>query len=234
MRPAILVLALAAAGCASAPDPGPAEPDPRYVTRAVEGWTVRVSRVLLEDEADLGRRALRVLEAKLHEISRAVPERACAELRKVPIWLGRREGTKGAGAAEYHPSAEWLRRNGFNPAKAKAVEIGDAAGFLRFSIPQPSVVLHELAHAYHDRVLGHSHAGIREAFRAAREGGTYETVLHVSGRMRRHYALENEKEFFAEASEAWFGTNDFYPFVRAELRQHDPGLAKVLEEAWGR
>ena len=29
-------------------------------------------------------------------------------------------------------------------------------------------------------------------------------------------------EYFAEASEAYFGTNDFFPFVRIELRRHDP------------
>jgi hypothetical protein len=27
--------------------------------------------------------------------------------------------------------------------------------------------------------------------------------------------------------------NDFYPFVRAELKQHDPVLHDLLEEIWG-
>jgi hypothetical protein len=41
-------------------------------------------------------------------------------------------------------------------------------------------------------------------------------------------------EYFAEATEAFFGTNDFYPFVRAELLQHDPELFKLLETLWTR
>ncbi len=41
-------------------------------------------------------------------------------------------------------------------------------------------------------------------------------------------------EHFAEASEAFFGTNDFYPFVRAELRRHDPGMYALLEKLWRR
>ena len=96
------------------------------------------------------------------------------------------------------------------------------------------MLLHELAHAYHDRVLGFDHAGILAAYKAAVDGKKYESVLHIGGKLKRHYALTNEKEYFAEASEAWFGTNDFYPFVRAELREVDPKAAAVLEEVWGR
>jgi hypothetical protein len=59
-------------------------------------------------------------------------------------------------------------------------------------------------------------------------------VLHINGRHIAHYALTNEKEYFAECSEAYFGTNDFYPFVRAELVEVDPGMAKLLEKVWGK
>jgi hypothetical protein len=39
-------------------------------------------------------------------------------------------------------------------------------------------------------------------------------------------------EYFAESSEAYFGTNDFYPFVRAELKAHDPEMFKLVGELW--
>ena len=35
-------------------------------------------------------------------------------------------------------------------------------------------------------------------------------------------------------TEAYFGTNDFYPFVRAELKQHDPKTFALLESIWGK
>jgi len=205
-----------------------------YETKTVEGWTVHVARPLLEEQAALGRDALRLLEVKLYDVTRVVPAKACAELRKVPIYLCVQEGTKGAGGAEYHPSAEWLKKNGYNPDKAKAVEIGDAARFLKFSIPQPSVLLHELSHAYHDRVLSFEHPGIKASYAAAVEGKKYDSVLHINGSKKRHYALTDHKEYFAEACEAWFGTNDFYPFVRAELQEVDPQICEVLAEVWGR
>jgi hypothetical protein len=203
---------------------------PEYQTRSMEGWTVTVRQELLDEKSEVGREALRLLQAKLYDVGRAVPPKACAELRKVPIWLGIGEGT-GAGA-EYHPSEAWLREHGHDPRKAKAVEIGDAAKFLKYAVPQPSMLIHELAHAYHDRVLGFDHAGIKAAYAAALQGKKYESVLHIDGGRKRHYALTDPKEYFAEASEAWFGTNDFYPFVRWSLREVDPDVCKVLEEVW--
>ena len=45
--------------------------------------------------------------------------------------------------------------------------------------------------------------------------------------------MTNEKEYFAESTEAFFGTNDFYPFVRAELKEYDPDMFALLCEVWG-
>ena len=41
-------------------------------------------------------------------------------------------------------------------------------------------------------------------------------------------------EYFAEASEAFFGTNDFYPFVRAELRGTTRGWRRCLTRCGNR
>ena len=50
-----------------------------------------------------------------------------------------------------------------------------------------------------------------------------------------HFAMaaaRGHKEYFAESSEAYFGKNEFYPFVRAELKQHDPNMYALLEKLW--
>jgi hypothetical protein len=39
-------------------------------------------------------------------------------------------------------------------------------------------------------------------------------------------------EYFAEASEAFFGKNDFHPFVRSELKQNDPEMFVLLKKLW--
>jgi dipeptidyl-peptidase-4 len=57
--------------------------------------------------------------------------------------------------------------------------------------------------------------------------------LLYTGKKVRHYALTDHKEYFAEGTEAYFYRNDFYPFVRAELKEHDPALHALLRAIWG-
>jgi dipeptidyl-peptidase-4 len=95
------------------------------------------------------------------------------------------------------------------------------------------MLLHELAHSYHHRVLGYENWEIKAAFKEAVASKTYESVLNVRGQKVRHYALTNEQEYFAESSEAFFGVNDFYPFVNSELKEHDPKMHELLGKLWG-
>ena len=97
----------------------------------------------------------------------------------------------------------------------------------------PYVILHELAHSYHDQVLGFN-IDIINAYRRAEKAGLYEKVLLFRGGLTRHYASTNHKEFFAEMTESYLGVNDFYPFVRAELKEHDPETFHLMERIWGK
>jgi hypothetical protein len=224
MRNAWIVLLLAAS-CAWA-----YEPDSAYEARQIEGWTVRVSGIL-NAHPDLAAQALELLRVKLYDVTRVIPPPALEKIRTVPIWLEYQDRDIAGGV--YHPSADWLRDHGFNPAKARSVEFGNAANFLTWSVVQPSMVLHELAHAYHHQVLGYDNAEIKAAYQAAVVSHRYDSVLYYRGAEKRHYALNNPMEYFAEASEAFFGTNDFYPFVRPELQQFDPRMFDVLRKVWG-
>ncbi len=98
----------------------------------------------------------------------------------------------------------------------------------------PMMALHELAHAYHDRVLGFENAEIEAVYRRAVESKSYEAIKRSNGNTERAYALTNAKEYFAETSEAFFGRNDFFPFTRDELRRHDPEMYRLLERIWGK
>ena len=49
----------------------------------------------------------------------------------------------------------------------------------------------------------------------------------------RAYALVNPMEYFAETSEAFFSRNDFFPFIRSELKQQDPEMEALLGKLWG-
>jgi hypothetical protein len=83
-------------------------------------------------------------------------------------------------------------------------------------------------------VLRFDHPRIIAAYDQMKEEGIYERVLLYTGRQTKHYALSNHKEYFAESTEAYFGVNDFYPFVRAELEQHDPRMYALMVELWGK
>ncbi len=240
MRLPVMILLLALAIAAPAPaDEEPAEPPQRDVptdheTRELVGWQVRIDRRLLQGEHEsLGTRSINALEGRLRAVEVVLPEQALAHLRKVVLQLDLDHD--GLGAMQYHPSAGWLRDNGYSEDLEKVVHLPRAESLLswRTARTMPWVVLHELAHAYHDQVLGFDHPGILEHFNKVKEQGNLEEVLHASGRMQRHYALTNHKEWFAEMTEAYFGSNDFYPFVRAELFAFDPEGHDLLKEVWG-
>ena len=210
----------------------PYTPTSQYERRQIEGWTVLVNRELLDEHPALAERVLRHLQNHLYRVAFAVPEPALQHLQQVPIWVEYRNRPERHPCMCYHPSAAWLRQHGFNPDKAGSVELAGAENFLKWTRHQPSMVFHELAHAYHHQVLGHDHPVVRRAYAQARAGGTYDKVLHINGSTRRHYAMNNDKEYFAETAEAYFGTNDFYPFTRAELKRHDPEAYELHQRLW--
>ena len=207
------------------------EPTSNYAIQNIEGWSVYVNHRLLNEKRKLGSDVLKLTSVKLYDINRVVPKLALKKLQEVMIWL--EVESEQVTCACYHPSEQWLSEHEFNPAKAKSVEIGNAVNFLQWSMHQPSMMLHELAHAYHHQVLGHDNPDIKAAYKQAVESGLYESVLRYNGKQARAYALNNDQEYFAEQTEAYFGTNDFYPFVKAELMQHDPLMYEILKKLWG-
>lgn len=205
-----------------------------YTQRNVEGWNVRVDdRLLKGPGAEIGTRALKLLDARLVAIATVVPEKALAKLRAVTIELDLDYG--GLSPMQYHPDVDWLKENGYSENLVKCVHIPEADDFLSPYDNQrmPWVVLHELAHAYHNQVIGFEEPRVRAAWEKFRASGKYESVLMSNGKTAKHYGLTDEKEFFAEMTEAYFGSNDFYPFVAGELKQAEPEIFALMAEIWG-
>jgi putative heme-binding domain-containing protein len=210
----------------------PAKPSSR-TERNIRGWTVRIDdRLLKEPKDDLGKRALRFLENKLADIQAVVPTDKVKQLQEVTIVLDLSHGK--LTSMQYHPSSDWLKKNGYSFDLAKCVHIPRAADLptKRNINEQPWVILHELAHAYHDQVLGFEEPRIKEAYEKYRKSGHGDKTLLYDGRDVRHYALTNQMEFFAEMTEAYFGVNDFFPFNRAELKKAEPEIYILLKDVW--
>lgn len=204
------------------------------VVQEIEGWKVYIEPALIDGEhREEGARALAMLANHLQRIKIVVPAGALARLQGLELWI--EHNHPKLKSMQYHPSRGWLTAHGHDPRLARKVHITQAAELFSRSqmLKHPAVVLHELAHAYHDQVLGFEHPEIVEAYRKAKESGIYESVLLYTGQKVRHYGLTDHKEYFAEGTEAYFYRNDFYPFVRAELKEHDVVLNELLMKIWG-
>ena len=227
LSPILFLLALAASALSAETE-----------VRNISGWNVHIRPELWEKLKPETDTALKILQGQLEEIIRVVPAPAVAQLQKIPLWFSP-EYPSVQGRAEYHPDGGWLRENGRDPVMAKAVEFTDIRAYEVETRRMPNFPLHELAHGYHDRFLpgGFDHAEIKAAYEAARDSGKYDKVQrrNAAGEVSldRAYAMTNQQEYFAECTEAYFSTNDFFPFTKDELAKHDPRMVEVLGKVWG-
>jgi hypothetical protein len=203
-----------------------------YQTQKIEGWTVLVSEKLAKETPEKTALAIELLQSQLADVKKVLPEKALEKLVNVPIWLSPQyPGTNPGGA--YHPSKRWLVQNGRNPKLARCIEFTNVGIFKQEIKRMPVMVLHELAHAYHDQVLGFDNSIVEREYQRAVKEGIYDSVFRPSSnRNERAYALTNAKEYFAETSEAFFGKNDFFPFTKDQLKQHDPHMHSILSKLW--
>jgi hypothetical protein len=200
----------------------------------LHGWTVHADKKLVDGEAKaLGARALSMLANHLERIDILIEGKPLEDLKKMEIFI--EHAHPELGNMQYHPGVDWLNERGYDPRLVKKVHIPQAAELLsrQQMLKHPAVILHELAHAYHDQILSFDEPSIIKAYDDAMKKGIYEKSLLYTGDIVKHYGATNHKEYFAECTEAYLYHNDFFPFVRAELRKHDPEAFALMEKVWG-
>jgi hypothetical protein len=207
--------------------------------REIRGWTLRIDERLIAKDSAAVEKAVGLLDKHLETIIRLVPAKAVAELKKVPLNFTLPYSTIRS-TAEYHGGLEWIKQSGREIALAKAVEFTNVQRFEAETKRMPVFVLHELAHAYHDKIVtgGYQNPDILGAYQKAKASGTYDAVKRWTGekfvdKPTKAYAMNNQMEYFAESTESYFDRNDMEPFDRAELRAKDPGMLMVVEKVWG-
>jgi hypothetical protein len=203
-----------------------------YKKESLEGFAILINPEVLSHRKE----AINVrkeISSQLRRISRVVPVEPLATLKKVQMWVEWENGD--IEAPVFHPSVVWLEENCYNPDKAGGIELSNTGKFIEWSrAEQPWLLMHELSHAYVYLVLGENHKGLEAAYKQAVERKLYDSVPYIKGGKERAYALTNANEYYAELSEAYFGKNDFYPFVHNELKKHDPVGYQLMEETWGK
>ena len=196
----------------------------------IEGFKVYTNPKYAEEKATW--QAIYLIEKQLKELPNFLREEHLNKLRNIPIWIEflRRE----EGMMWYHVSADWLTKNGYIAEMEKSVEVSNVHNLLAWQHFHPYIVLHELAHGYHDLYMSQAHKKrVIQAYEQAKAGGKYEKVAHISGTLNhRHYALTNEKEYFSELTEAYFGKNNYFPFTRKDLEKFDPLGYALVAEIW--
>ncbi|MCD0460220.1 hypothetical protein [Roseiconus lacunae] len=202
-----------------------------YQPRIVQGWGFQISERLLDEDRQQTEHAVMKFADQIELVKRILPPGSLKQISHVTIWLS--PPYEGFGATgEYHPSARWLQANGRAPELHRCIEFTNTAKIDAEIKRMPALLLHELAHAYHDQVLGFEHPEIERVFRQARDAGTYDAVARHDGKITKSYAMTNAKEYFAELSESLFARNDFFPFDHGELVRHDPQGYRVLTRLW--
>ena len=192
----------------------------------LEGWQLYINAEVLKNPA--WPEAKRIMAFQLYNIKKVLNEQVIKDMQKVRIYIDIPQ--KGKSGAEYHPSKKWLVDNNFSPEKAKCVEVSNVDNFIKYTMRQPWVMLHELMHSYHDQVLSFDNPEVLACYQKAMADKKYRKVKMVDGRVRLHYSRTNHKEYLAEAAEAYFGVNDYFPFVRAELLEYDPEVCEILKK----
>ncbi len=208
---------------------------PTFEVREIEGWQVHVNEQALAEHPEPMNDALEHLRWQLYATALTLPEATLAKAREVPIWA---EYETKTACMSFHPARKWLTDRGYEPPELPSmVELANAHSFLAWTHHQPWMVLHELAHGLDFITIGNRQRYGEPTFDAlwkeVEAGGKYESIRHWQGHESKHYALNNPMELFAESTEAYFGINDFYPFVRAELRDFDPATTTAIRERWG-
>jgi hypothetical protein len=211
---------------------------PGYEPQLVEGFTLILSKEALKhiDNREYTRTPVQVLEQELKTIVSSFPAKAVNVLRRLPIWVewnmgeNGEEGRPGVAIAVYYPGdpAQMMRRKR-NPLMAKTVRILRLKSLTEEHQPDDDsgrcVILHEIAHAVHDQLLGSENEAVLAAYDQARERKLINNTM---------YAWTNDHEFFAEMTCAYFDQLDYFPRTRSELLKHDPVTHKLMEGVWGK
>lgn len=202
------------------------EPRSNYTEKTLVGSKVIIHNSLLEggEHAEVGAKAIQNLIEAMKRLKAWMPADRWADFLKVTHWL-EWNSTRGpwgpTSAYQYHPGRDWLTDMDFHPGKHKCVEWGNALSLSKRNADATvTVLLHELAHAYHDQFLTFDHEEIWAAYHRCVNGTAYP---------ERDWVKADHKEFFAGVTTRYFGRKD----ERDAVVQRDPVLAKELRKIWG-
>lgn len=211
-----------------------------YERRELEGFTVYINHKALQQPRDAwGREPLSVLERELNDLRRILVPKIVSVMQEVPIWVEWDESDRispGAVARYYGGPAEGLLKLGGDARKANCIEILTLRRLGEIRHPgtslQQIIILHEMAHVVHHRLLGWDNPELDAVFMQAIDRKLYDHVNDRFGRQTKAYARTNAAEYFAEISCAFLDSCNFYPFNHDQLSGYDPVGYQFVSRVW--
>ena len=215
-----------------------AEQVPGYTPKLVEGFTVVLSDETMRhlDDPKFKKKPIEVLAQEFKAITAAMPAKSVKILQRLLFfveWDERKalgNGVAGGAVAVYYGGHQLsMLARGMPPLKAKNITVLSMRSLAQEHQPDVEsgrcVLLHEIAHAVHDQLLGRENPTVFAAYKQARERKLVDPEA---------YAATNEAEFFAEMSCAYYDQLDYHPKTRSALQKLDPVTFKMMEEVWGK
>lgn len=191
-------------------DGWPCNPRGDFCEGKLVGFDVQLSLETFSGDSNVPDQVISKLREDLTVIEVLLEEPVFEFLHRVPFWIGVEE----IGNATGYYTNGW-------------VGLPRPERYLAHSELSPAIILHELAHAWHDLGLGFDDEDVLAAYENAMLLELYE----VEG-STPHYATGNEREYFATLTESWFWLDDEYPTNRQEFLEHDPVGAEMVARSW--
>src|SRR5262249_22772923 len=123
-----------------------------------------------------------------------------------------------------------------NPLKANCVEVLSIRRLGEVRRPgtalQQIIILHEMAHAVHHRLLGWDNPELEAVYKQAMDRKLYLQVNDRFGGYGKAYASTNPAEYFAEVSCAYLDSCNYFPFNNVQLQGYDAVGFKFVEGVW--
>merc|ERR1719473_817729 len=180
-----------------------------------QGWTICIEKEVPEKTKE---NIQGLLQSELYYIETVLPRKAVRFLKKTAITI------------KSHPYRGCKKSCHSSTKNSSRIFITDPAYWIGSKRQEvPATLLHELAHVWHIRVLGHDHVAIRKLYEDAKQDERY---LFGPYMQHQEYMMKNEREFFAMLSECWFWHSANAPFNRVFLKAYDSEAVEVLERLW--
>ncbi|MCC6599752.1 MAG: T9SS type A sorting domain-containing protein [Crocinitomicaceae bacterium] len=208
-----------------------------YTNYSISGFNVLVQNsALTSSRLPHTNQAINRLESNLTEISQmCISSVIMDSLKAVPIFM---DWESSEGISQYHADLSWLIQSNYNQKKWKCIEICNVKNFVAATnLNQPYRIMNEMAHAYLDRVLHMENAALVNAFDNAITDDLYTNVQYYVGNgvyatQANALAMTSMDNFFAELTETYFGSNNYFPFTRADFALYDPVAYQMIESIW--